>query len=253
MEEEKERIQLKKRFQELAEKSYRQNLYTFTGFLGLSEQEDFWQSTPSFVGVSFQLFGGVEDCERKMVRFGSVEALGYEEEYPIECIKISPGNEKFAENLTHRDYLGAFMNQGIERTMIGDLFPVEKECYAFVHSQMADYLCDNLQKVKHTNVRCRKTLSLSEYPVKEPVELALTVSSQRIDGMIAKVYQMSRNQSMELFTRKRIFVNGRLVENNSKALKEGDVVTVRGFGKFIYRGIRYETKKGKQSVLVGKV
>ena len=40
-------------------------------------------------------------------------------------------------------------------------------------------------------------------------------------------------------------MNGRLVENNSYALKEGDSVTVRGFGRFLYAGIQGETKKGR--------
>ncbi len=40
---EKEIHQLRNRFRDLAEKSFRQGIYTFTGFLGLSEQDVFWQ------------------------------------------------------------------------------------------------------------------------------------------------------------------------------------------------------------------
>ena len=35
----KELLQLKKRFLELAEKSYAQSIFTFTGFLSMAEQE----------------------------------------------------------------------------------------------------------------------------------------------------------------------------------------------------------------------
>lgn len=39
---------LKKRFRELAEKCYRNNQYTFTGFLGLSEAACFYELERSF-------------------------------------------------------------------------------------------------------------------------------------------------------------------------------------------------------------
>ena len=43
VENEKEIQQLKNRIRELADKSYNQNQYTFTGFLGLAEQDALWQ------------------------------------------------------------------------------------------------------------------------------------------------------------------------------------------------------------------
>ena len=48
-----------------------------------------------------------------------------------------------------------------------------------------------------------------------------------------------------MFRDKKVFVNGRQYENNSGVVKPGDVVAVRGFGKFVYEGIIYETKKGR--------
>ena len=76
------------------------------------------------------------------------------------------------------------------------------------------------------------------------------VSSVRADSVIAKLYNMSRSQGVELFRGKKVFINGRLNENNSVTLKTGDRVSVRGHGKFIYQGTAYETKKGKLSVEV---
>ena len=40
----KDLLQLKKRFLELAEKSYAQNIYTFTGFLSMAEQEALFEA-----------------------------------------------------------------------------------------------------------------------------------------------------------------------------------------------------------------
>jgi len=50
---------------------------------------------------------------------------------------------------------------------------------------------------------------------------------------------------LEQFRQKKVFVNGRLCENNSHVLKEGDTVTVRGYGKFVFDGGQGISKKGK--------
>lgn len=67
-----------------------------------------------FAGIT--LYGGREEAERKILRFGSEAELGYEQPFPICCIRIRPLSAKFADKLSHRDYLGALMNLGIERS-----------------------------------------------------------------------------------------------------------------------------------------
>lgn len=247
---EKEIQQLKKRFLELGEKSYNQNIYTFTGFLGMSEQEVFWQAAQAMKHVPFTLWGGSEGCERQMVRFGSAEEFGYEEEFPIVCICIRPLLEKFADNLTHRDFLGALMNLGIERSTLGDIYVKQKTGYLFCVDKIADYIVENLDKIKHTNVKCTVLEQVPEVVAGEAVEEEHLTASERIDGIVAKLYNISRNQSLELFRGKKVFVNGRVYENNSGSLKSGDVVSVRGYGKFTYAGISQETRKGKLRIKV---
>ena len=68
---EKDLQQLKKRFLELAEKSYRQNIFTFTGFLSMAEQEALFEAMNTQKGYSFSMLGDSEGCERQMARFGS--------------------------------------------------------------------------------------------------------------------------------------------------------------------------------------
>lgn len=250
IESEKELQQLKKRFLELGEKSYQQNLYLFTGFLGMSEQEVFWQAAQAMKHVPFTMWGGSEECERRMVRFGSKEEFGYEEKFPILCIGIYPRLEKFADELSHRDFLGALMNAGIERSTLGDIYMKGKSGYLFCTETIAEFIVDNLDKVKHTHVRCEILEQFPDIAVREAVCEEYLTASERIDGMIAKLYNISRNQSMELFRTKKIYVNGRLNENNSYHLKPGDAVSVRGYGKFTYDGISQETRKGKYRIKV---
>ncbi len=239
---------LQKRFVDLANQSYRNNVYTFTGFLSASEQDLFYRTLPQIGGIVYTLFGGVEGCERQMLRFGSADQLGYEEDFPVCCVEIKPTAPKFADKLTHRDFLGALMNLGIERSTLGDIFITDKIGYVFCHEKVADYMLANVDRIRHTTVKCRL---LSEAPeaVKPTLkEENLIVSSQRLDGIVAKLFHLSRSQSLLLFREKKVFVNGRCMENNSGVCKEGDVVSVRGFGKFIYKGLVHETKKGNLSI-----
>lgn len=248
---EKELQQLKKRIAELARKSYEHNIYTYTGFFSLAEQDVFWNMLPELKGADYQLYGGREGCERMMLRFGSEESLGYAEEFPIVCLLAKPLMEKFADSLTHRDFLGAVMNLGIDRSTVGDIYVDGKSAYLFCQDKIADYIIEYLDKVKHTNIRCTAVDAVKEFPLKEPETVQFTVASERADGIIAKVYNLSRNQSLLLFRERKIYINGRLNENNSYSMKPEDVVSVRGYGKFVYHGTGHETKKGKWSVSAG--
>ena len=231
---------LKKRFAELAQKSYQKNQYTFTGFLGLADAGCFYEMEKELSYVPYQLWGGYQDAERVMLRFGGEELMGYEEEFPISCLKVS----------THRDYLGALMNLGIERDRLGDILIAGNEAFIFCTSSMADFITENLVKVKHTSVSCSSAGGILPDPDRDCEELAIQVSSGRIDGVVSKVYRLSRGDGAELFRQKKVFVGGKPCENTSRLLKSGDVVSVRGYGKFEFLGETGVSKKGKLNVAV---
>ncbi|MCR5754004.1 MAG: hypothetical protein K6G30_04195 [Acetatifactor sp.] len=244
---EKELQNLRNRLRDLADKSYRQNIFCFTNFLGLSELETFWRMEAELKSAGYTLFGGLENSERQMIRFGNAEELGYEVPFPIVCIHIQPVTAKFAEKLSHRDFLGALMNLGIERSTLGDIKVGDKEAYLFCQESMADYICENLTQVRHTHVVC-KVDEFQNVPEEVPESCTITVSSLRVDACIAKVYNQSRSDCLELFRAGKVYVDGRLCENNSRILKPGETVNARGFGKFKMCGEARETRKGKLSV-----
>lgn len=248
MDEEKEMRQLQKRLKELAERSDRQNIYTFTGFLGMAELDIFHQMERELSYAHPMLFGGSEESERLVIRFGDAEEMGYEEAFPITLLKIEPLLQKYADVLGHRDFLGALMNLGIERSTLGDIFIKDNCGYLFCLDSIADFILEELQKVRHTDVRCRKTELSEILEKKEKVRQSLTVSSERADVIIASLYHLSRTQSVDLFRVRKVFINGRICQNNSCFLKAGDAVSVRGKGKFVYDGADRETKKGKLGV-----
>lgn len=247
---EKELEQLKKRLKELAEKSYMQNIYCFTGFLGMAELDTFYRAQAEFSHVPYTVFGGNTGTERQMVRFGSQELLGYEEAFPIACLHVRPLLAKFADELTHRDVLGACMNLGIERSTMGDIILRDNSAYLYCTETIAPYIIENLVRIRHTSVVCEHFEGEMEVLSPQLETKELQVASERLDAVIAKAYGISREKSQLLFREKKIFVNGRQQENNSAVPKAGDIISVRGHGRLVYDGMSHTTRKGKCNIRV---
>ena len=248
-----EEEQMKKRLHELAERSYRGNCYTFTDFLSLAKLSCYYEVERELSFAGEMVYGGSEGRERCMIRFGNPGELGYEQDFPIVCLRIRPLMKKFAEDLTHRDFLGALMNLGIEREMTGDIVMKESSrsgkrntAYVFCVSSIADYITDNLTRIKHTNVRCIICPD-DDLPDIVPTleEFQCIAASERIDAAIASITKLSRSQTVALFREKKVFLNNRILENNSYNLKPEDTLSIRGYGKFIYKGCGHETRKGR--------
>ena len=242
-----EELLQKKRFIELARKSTDCAYFIFTDFLGLAEQSVFAEAVASFGGARFTRYGGCEGTERIMVRFGDEDELGYAEPFPISVIKISPRAPKFAEKLTHRDFLGAILNLGIERHTLGDIVIRDNEAFLFAKEDIAPYVAGELTRVKHTDVICQ-TVSESELPEGELYKtraVHIQLSGERLDALVAKVFSLSREEAQGYVRRRLTFVGGRLTENVSYVPKPDDVISVRGLGRFIYRGVDGLSRKGK--------
>ena len=240
----------KKRFLELARKSYNSGIYTFTDFLGLGEQSAFHEIERDIVGIPYTAFGGTEGCERVMIRFGSEEVCGYEMPFPISIVLCQPLSDKFAEKLSHRDFLGAILNLGIDRSVLGDIAIVDNRAYIFIKEGMAEFVADSLTKVRKTAVKCSIVDSAPEGDLYNTKEVRVQAVGERIDALVAKVFSISRDDSATLFSRGLVFISGKCCESVSQRLKEGDIVSVRGYGRFIYRGIEGHTKKGKLNILI---
>lgn len=217
--------------------------YTFTKFLSLDELNVLEQNKKAL--SFYTLFGGTENSERVIVRFGREDELGYTEDFPIKILKAEPKLKKFSDTLTHRDFLGAIMNLGIERNNIGDIIVKDNVAYIFVINKMADYISENLTKVKHTVITVKTVDDIPEVELYKTESRSYPVASLRLDVIVSAVYNLSRSQAVELFKEKKVFVNGKLTENLSHLIKEGDIISVRGFGRFIFATSGGLTKKGR--------
>jgi len=236
-----------KRYEELLERSRRQGIYTYTPFhstLGASLAFKVAQEE------ELKLFGGMDNCERVVIRFGCEKNMGYTEDFPISLLHIIPKSEKYAEKLEHRDYLGALMNLGIERDRIGDIIINEKDAFIFVLEDIADFLARSLDTIRHTSVKCEIIYEIPKDILKEEKEEEYSLTSVRIDALLSKIYKISREDTKNLVAKEAVFVNGRPLSKPEYEPKEGEIIIARTLGRFTYLGKQRENKKGKNVILI---
>ena len=238
-----------KRIRELANLSYQRDIVTFSDFLNLNEQNMVSSLKRQFPQIVMEIFGGYENAERQMVAFHP-DALAFTWEYPIDCLKIEPKAIKFSESLTHRDYLGALLNLGIERSVIGDIVVQEKAAWFFCQNKMTDFFLDNLCRVRHTNILITKVDYPDKLPCTKLEAINGTCASVRLDSLISLAFKASRSSMVSYIEGGQVFVNGKLITSNGYEPKEGDIISVRGKGRFIFDGMSHQTKKGRCGVRI---
>lgn len=257
---EKEELILKKKLIESAQLAFQKEIVVYTDFLGLAEQNLFYSSLREFPALTYSCYGGTAGAERFCVAFDGREAVhGIKqteaEEYylfPIACICITPFSLKYGEKLTHRDYLGALLHLGITRAKIGDIYIKEKQAYVFCMDSIAEFICNELCTVKHTLVHCEIAAPEEELLRPELKEITGTVASLRLDAFLSVAFQNSRSSLAAFIDGAKTYVNGRLALKAGMQLEEGDIVSVRGMGRFAVKEIKNMTKKGRIVVTINK-
>ena len=247
----KEELLLQKRLVELSRIAYTREIVTFSEFLNLNELNILHTTPKNMLLSQYKTYGGYGLSERQMAAF-LPDALYYDYQYPIQIIEISPVNRKFAEELSHRDYLGAVMNLGIERCKLGDILIEDGKAILFAKEELAGYIMEHLTRIRHTTVKTSILSTFEDSYEPRYEELKGTVASVRLDTVLSLAYPLSRSKITGLIEGARVFVNGKLVTSNGYRLKEGDILSVRKMGRIGYNGILSETKKGRYMVSIRK-
>lgn len=247
---------IRQRILELAKLADKRQIMTYTDFLNLSERNIFYHTVQKVSGVTWKLFGGYAKAERQLAAFipDALSLYGedaaQESEFPIACLKIEPLNSRFAETLSHRDYLGALLNLGIDRSVTGDILTDGTNAYVFCLQKIADFLCSELTRVRHTAVMCRVYEGeIQEIPLRKE-RIQGTVASVRLDSLLSLAFKESRSSLVRFIEEGKVFVNGKRVTSNGCQVKELDLISARGLGRFQYLGVLSETKKGRFLVAV---
>lgn len=242
---------LKKRIIELSHIAYNKDIVCFSDFLNLNELNILHTLPKNLLSTNYELFGGYELAERQMVAF-IPDALCYTYNYPLSVLKITPLNSHFAEELTHRDYLGALLNLGIDRSKVGDIIVKEKMALVFIHELLCDFVREQLIKIKHTMIKVtlEELEEIDYHPNFE--EKTGTVSSLRLDSVLSVGFPLSRSKIVPLIEGGRVFVDGKLVTNNGHPIKEGNIISVRKLGRIRFDKALHTTKKGRIQIQISK-
>ena len=245
----KEEMMLQKRLIELSKIAYQKGIVTYSDFLNLNELNILHSIPKTELFCNYETFGGYEFSERQMVAF-LPDAHCYEQEYPICYLKIKPIQKKFTETLSHRDFMGALLNLGIERCKMGDILVEDNEAIIFLQRTLEGFISSELTRVKHTTVIVEAIRRENFSYVPNVKEIQGTVSSLRLDSLLALAFSSSRSKLVSFIEGGRVFVNGKLVVSNGYQIKENDIISARGLGRFQYKETLAQTKKGRYLVMI---
>ena len=196
-------------------------------------------------GIDVLFDGGFDDAEYKRAIF---LPLGYSADFKIKVYEIIYNHKYFDFN--HRNVLGSLMSLGIKRESIGDIIFVDKKIYFACTEEINAYILNEFKMVSHASIELKEVKDRIKV-IRNIVEETVIVSSMRLDVIIATAYNMSRNDSNE-------FINGGLVNvnhieclNNSKLIKENDVISVRHKGRIYVNEIIRKTKSDRLAIKIG--
>ena len=217
------------------------------GFLNPYEQQVLKKHLRKMPGMEIAFDGGYLDAERTML----VCYPDFLTPEPSDYLTLLECTGRDLEGLSHRDYLGSLMGLGIARENVGDILVSEEKAYLFVKPEIAEYVLQNLSKIGRRGVKVKEVpLTEAILPTREVKEVQGTVAGLRLDAVIATALSVARGKSADFIRNGLVEVNWETVEDVSREVKEGDVFSVRGFGRMKLSRIGGLTRKGRYGITV---
>ena len=228
-----------------------------TEFLNMYQENIIRKELERIKAKNYILTGGYSEAESKILIMYPekiTEEIAKENiTNIIKVIKIQLPNEQKGK-YQHRDYLGTIMQFGLERERIGDIIVYEDEAYVIVLSENAQYIKDSLQTTKKFKKSKIEIIDIDQMKVKktEFEEIKISVNSQRLDNFISEICKISRSETTRLIASELVSINCKIETKQTKTVEIGDVLIIRGKGKFIVSDFLDINRKGKQVVIVKK-
>ena len=173
---------------------------------------------------------------------------GFGEEAPFTPVVF---NYREADKPTHRDFLGSLMALDIKREMVGDILVSNGRCVVFVMNSVLGVVSD-ISKIGKFGVKITYDFSEKDIPQQEFEKITATVQSLRLDSVLSNAIKTSREKTQELIRAKGVVLNHVEVFDPSLKIEEGDVFSVKGFGKFVLREIGGFSKKDRTFITIEK-
>lgn len=192
-----------------------------------------------------RLWGGYAGAER--VLFGAFPDFLEPEDgaFPIAAVTAA---YRARDRLSHRDFLGALLNAGIERRAVGDILVGEGRCVFFCRGEIAGFLLSQVEKIGGVGVRLTRGYDGPLPQAHRFADWHAAVASARVDCVVAAAVSTSRTKAAELVRSGLVQINHETVVSPDSAVREGDGISVRGKGRYVLDRVGPLTKKGRLSV-----
>ena len=234
-----------KRAEDLARRCEGRGVPTNTGFLTPAERYAL-EHDHALREANMVFHGGHPDAERTMAFFlpdwMEPDALDISEH--IRAIRLTAA---FGEP-GHRDYMGAILGMGVGREWVGDILVEGHEAIALCQPSVLSHLL-SIDKVGRYGVKAVE-IPLDEIPAREKKteERRFTVMSPRLDAVAAGLFHLSRTECSRQIAMGALSLNYAECFKPDAAVREGDVLTLRGTGKGRIREIGGSSRKGRMFV-----
>lgn len=160
---------------------------------------------------------------------------------------------KTNNTLRHQDILGSLFNLGIDESTFGDIIINNNHYYIFIVNVIEDYLLSTFKKIGKYSIELVKLdINFLEDYERSYEELELIVSSERIDSVVSKIIKSNRNIINDLIKDKDILLNYNYLKKKEYKLRDGDIFSIRKYGKYKYMGIKNTTKSGNLIIVINK-
>lgn len=218
-----------------------------TEFLNLHQKKLLQNKLNEMKIKNYIFHGGFEEAENKVL---IIYPEKLNEEIVIDAIndtinviKIVLPNEQIGK-YEHRDYLSSVMKLGLGRERIGDIIVYENEAYIIVLKENAEYIKNSLQEFTRFKKSQIEIIDVNEIKSKMPElkPIEIHVSSNRLDSIVSEIARTSRSKAEELIKNERVSINCKYEYKSSKQVNIGDIIIVRGSGKYILNEIKENTK-----------
>ena len=233
------------------------NKIQYTDFLNLNEQETSMKLLKKVGCENYYFFGGKENLERKVLVIYpdklTEEMSRKNDDKILSIIRIKLPNELQGE-YDHRAYLGSCIKIGVEREKIGDILVERTGADIIVKNEMAEYLSQNLAyltRFKSAEITLENISELKDIEVIKQ-EISSVVISLRLDNIVSVLARTSRSKALDILKQERVFLNHQVETKASKQVNVGDIITIRGKGRFEFKEISGNTRSGRYVIKIDK-
>lgn len=221
----------------------------YTMFLNARECNAAKQELKRLMHENYRFYGIFDNAERQVLCVYKEYFEPENTDFPIECVTF---NFKKECRLSHRDFLGALMALGIKRETVGDIVIDDGIAQIAVSETVKDVIISEVRKIGSVGIKYNESFNGRLTKRQNFKEITGTAASMRLDAIVGLVLNLSRGKTSEIIKNTGAEVNFEMKYDCSFNLKEGDIFSVRGFGKFKVSEVSGITRKGRIHITVLK-